>query len=233
MAEVEKSTMKAAADTADLIIFPPLARLTGQSAFSWEHFACAELRPRSGSRAETSSSPTRASGRSHTRELIRFDLCIGHVILLSSHIGLHVLSWHQLDVVTQLHELSSPKMGSGACLDPDQTRRKLLEERQQARSRKPLPQNGGSGRVNTVYLKDRFCDVQTDDPNLCHGTSPPRRSRLGPVPQGVESRPQHQSETYGSDLPFPESGHCERSRQVAFAAWKRRSLLTLVANAIG
>jgi hypothetical protein len=40
-------------------------------------------------------------------------------------------------------------MRSGACLDPDQTRSKLLEERQQA-----LPQNGRSGSVNTVYLTD-------------------------------------------------------------------------------
>src|SRR4051794_24450895 len=108
--------------------------------------------------------------------------------------------------MTQLHELSSPKMRSGACLDPDQTRRKLLEERQQARSRKPLPQNGRSGSVNTVYLKDRFCDVQTDDPNVCHGTSPPSEAeQIRSASAGVESRPQHQCRTLRPIPRFPKA----------------------------
>src|ERR1700754_1459675 len=98
--------------------------------------------------------------------------------------------------MTEPGELSGPIVGGRARLDPDQTRRKLLEVRQHACSREPLLQYRRAGIIQPVQLKDRLRYVQSDHANACHGSSPPsERSRLNPTPSPLESRPRHHLQT--------------------------------------
>jgi hypothetical protein len=71
-------------------------------------------------------------------------------------------------------ELARPMMRSGAGLNPNQTRRQLLEERQDIATLQLTADQHLAFRVDAVHLKNRLGDVET---NCGDYASPPRLQR--------------------------------------------------------
>jgi hypothetical protein len=87
-----------------------------------------------------------------------------------------------------------------------------LEKRQQARPPQSLPRNCRSVTINAVQLKDRLCDIQPDNTNRRHGTSPPlgRADQIG-LHLWVESSPRHAMGSFGRRYGKPR--HSSRGRK--------------------
>src|SRR4029450_2215103 len=65
-------------------------------------------------------------------------------------------------------QLARPVMRRSAGLDPDQARRQLLEERQNAAPPQLTADNHLALRINAMDLKHRLGDVETDSRNRLH-----------------------------------------------------------------
>jgi hypothetical protein len=59
----------------------------------------------------------------------------------------------------------------GASLDPNQTYRQFLEERQDGATLQLAADEHLASSINAVHLKDRFGDVETDCRDRLHGCS--------------------------------------------------------------
>src|SRR5215813_406077 len=104
--------------------------------------------------------------------------CVVGIVLLPLHIGLYVGRRHEPDLVTERLQFTRPVMGCGACFNADQARRQLLEERQHITALQLTPEDYIALRIDTVNLKDRLRDVETDRLNRLHSLAPPNRGRL-------------------------------------------------------
>jgi hypothetical protein len=91
------------------------------------------------------------------------------IVLLSFNVRLHVGRWHQPHGVAQRLQLARPMVRRGASLNADQAWRKLLEKRQDEATLQLTADDHLAGSINTMDLKDRFGDVETDCRNRLHG----------------------------------------------------------------
>ena len=98
--------------------------------------------------------------------------CIGGIIFLPLHKGLHILRRHQLHLVPQCSQLTRPVMGRGAGFHANKAGRQLLEQLQQLPTRQPAPQHCLALRVDTVNLENRLCQIQPNNRYLLHRHSP-------------------------------------------------------------
>src|SRR5215831_3031249 len=81
-------------------------------------------------------------------------LSIGHIVLLSLDVGLHVGRWHQPHPVTNGLQLARPIMRLGARLDANQAWRKLLEKRYDLATLQLPADNHLASSINAMHLKD-------------------------------------------------------------------------------
>src|SRR4030095_9468112 len=96
-------------------------------------------------------------------------------------------------------QLARPVMRRSAGLDPDQARRQLLEERQNAAPPQLTADNHLALRINAMDLKHRLGDVETDSRNRLHvgssETGPSKTPTFMALACRWRSRPQHQERT--------------------------------------
>src|SRR5712671_74964 len=124
-------------------------------------------------------------------------LRVGGIVLMALDVGLHILRWHQTDLMAQLGQLACPMVRRGTGLHADQAWRQSLEERRNLAAAKLLSDDDLLGRVNAVNLKHVFGDIQTDRGNLHVDGSPDvirlRRTTLWHLDAGSGRRPPHQT----------------------------------------
>src|SRR5712664_84478 len=151
-------------------------------------------------------------------------LRVGGIVLIALDVGLHILRWHQTDLVAQLRQLARPMVRRGTGLHADQAGRQSFEERYNLAAAKLLSDDDLLGRVNAVNLEHVLGDIQTDRGNLHVDGSPHvirlRRTTLWHCDAGSGRRPPHQQETHalqqniitvgpagpaGNMLPIPRS----------------------------
>src|SRR5262245_7041763 len=133
-------------------------------------------------------------------------LCIGGIVLLPLHAGLHIGWRHQPNLVTERLQFTGPVMGRSASFDTDQTGPQLLEEQQYMTALQLTAQGYIAFRIDTVNLKDRLRDVETDRLNRLHSLAPPNRgASTAPTSMALmrrwRSRPQHQQQTHYHEAP--------------------------------
>jgi hypothetical protein len=93
------------------------------------------------------------------------DLRVGGIVLIALDVSLHILRWHQTDLVTQLRQRARPMVRRGIGLHADQARRQSFEERHNLAAAKLFPDDDRLGRVNAVNLEHVLGDIQTDRGN--------------------------------------------------------------------
>src|SRR5262249_49828939 len=123
---------------------------------------------------------------------------IGSIVLVALDVRLHVLRRHQPHLVAKRAQLPPPVVRRRARLQANQTGRQSIEERQNLRTPKLLPQNRRSLCIDPVHLKNMLRQVQSDRSNLAHGWLPfaavSIRQQFGTqMPQG--GHPPHHSIT--------------------------------------
>ena len=85
-------------------------------------------------------------------------LSVSHIVLLTLDVGLHVGRRHQSHCMTKFLEFASPMVRRGASLDCNQTRWKLLEERQHGATLRLAADDHLASSINFVHLKHRLGD---------------------------------------------------------------------------
>ena len=98
-------------------------------------------------------------------------LGISGVILLPFDIGFDVGRRHQPYRMTKCLQLARPMVRRGASFDADQALRQLLEKRKDLATLQLAADDHLASSINSVNLKDRFGDVETDCRNRSHGGS--------------------------------------------------------------
>ena len=96
-------------------------------------------------------------------------LSVGHIVLLSLDVGLHVSWRHQPHGLAECLQLARPMVGRGAGLDSDQTGWKLLKERQDVATLQLPADNHQTASIHAMNLKNRLGDVETNCRNRLHG----------------------------------------------------------------
>ncbi len=126
-------------------------------------------------------------------------LRVGGIVLIALDVSLHILRWHQTDLVAQLRQLARPMVRRGTGLHADQARGQSFEERHNLAAAELFPDDDLLGRVNAVNLEHVLGDIQTDRGNLHVDGSPHvirlRRTTLWHFDAGSGRRPPHQSST--------------------------------------
>src|SRR5215475_6202922 len=141
-------------------------------------------------------------------------LSISGVVLLPLDVGLYVGRRHQPNSVANCLKLARPMVRRGASFDPNQARWQLLEEYQHISTLQLTPEHHMALRINTVNLKHRLCDIETDRRDHLHrrllrivgASSAPTSMALT---RRWRSRPQHQKQAcaaHGSCPPRAEGG---------------------------
>src|SRR5215470_2578472 len=105
-------------------------------------------------------------------------LCVGGVVLMPFHVGLHISRRHEPDLMTERLQFARPVMGRGTCFNADQARRQLLKERQHRAALQLAADEYIAFRIDAVNLKDRLCDIEADCRNRLHRLAPPNRGDL-------------------------------------------------------
>lgn len=100
---------------------------------------------------------------------------ISGVVLARLNVGLDELRRHQAHRVAHACELARPVVGAGACLDADEARRQVDEERGHLVTAKLLPQHSLAVLVDSMHLEHVLCQVDANSRNL-HGGRPSRFS---------------------------------------------------------
>ena len=85
-------------------------------------------------------------------------LSVSHIVLLTLDVGLHVGRRHQSHCMTKFLEFASPMVRRGVSLDCNQTRWKLLEERQHGATLRLAADDHLASSINFVHLKHRLGD---------------------------------------------------------------------------
>src|SRR5207244_10911256 len=127
-------------------------------------------------------------------------LGVGSIVLLPLDVRLHVGRRHQTHRMPQRFELARPMMRRSAGFDADEARRQPLKEWQNVPALELAANDHITCRVNSVDLKNRLCDVETDCRDCLHvwllrivGALPVPTSMA--LPCRWRSRPQHQKRT--------------------------------------
>ena len=89
-------------------------------------------------------------------------LSVSHVVLLPFDERLHVSRRHQPHRMSKGLQLARPMVRRGASLNPNQTRWKLLEERQHGAALQLAADDHLASSINSVHLKHRLGDVESD-----------------------------------------------------------------------
>src|SRR2546429_1677215 len=128
-------------------------------------------------------------------------LSVRSIILVSLDVGLHVGRRHQAHRMTKSLQFARPMMRRGAGFDTNEARRQLLKEWQNVPALKPAANDYITCSVNSVDLKNRLGDVETDCRDRLHvwllrivGASTAPTSMA--LPCRWRSRPQHQDRTH-------------------------------------
>src|SRR5262249_24039044 len=112
--------------------------------------------------------------RTHAGDLVeplaRF---VGGIVLMSLDIGLHVGWRHQAHGVSWRLKFARPMMRRSTGLDANEERRQLLKEGQHVPALQLTTKDHLTIRVNTMNLKDRLRDIETDSRNGLHDLAPP------------------------------------------------------------
>src|SRR6202521_141732 len=100
----------------------------------------------------------------------RFADCLGvsGIVLLPLDVGLHVGRWHQAHPMPKRLELARPMMRRCTGLDANETRRQLLEKRQNVAALQLTAYGHIAFRVDAMDLKNRLCDVETNCRDRLH-----------------------------------------------------------------
>src|SRR5256884_3776491 len=127
-------------------------------------------------------------------------LSVCSIVLLPLDVGLHVGRGHQADLMPKRFELARPMMRRSAGFDADEARRQPLKEWQNVPALELTVNDYITYRVNSVDLKNRLGDVETDCHDCLHVwllrivgalTAPTSMA----LPCRWRSRPQHQQRT--------------------------------------
>ena len=112
--------------------------------------------------------------KTHRRPLNRFadrSRIVG-VILAALQISLHIARRHQSNCVPEPLQLSAPMMRCRTRLDPNKAGRKIGKELQNLRTTDTLADYHRAIRIDTVNLKHRLRNIETNRANLAHGRLP-------------------------------------------------------------
>src|SRR5207253_4152004 len=143
-------------------------------------------------------------------------LSVRSIILVSLDVGLHVGRRHQAHRMTKSLQFARPMMRRGAGFDTNEARRQLLKEWQNVPALKPAANDYITCSVNSVDLKNRLGDVETDCRDRLHVwllrivgalTAPTSMA----LPCRWRSRPQHQKPTCDREQ--------SQSRAINVGAW--------------
>src|SRR5258708_19736282 len=96
-------------------------------------------------------------------------LRVGGIVLIALDVGLHILRWHQTDLVAQLRQLTRPMMRRGTGLHADEARRQSFEESYNLAAPKFLPDDDLLACVNPVTLNPLLANIQPNTGTL-HST---------------------------------------------------------------
>src|SRR6266508_4915488 len=105
-------------------------------------------------------------------------LSVHSIILVSLDVGLHVGRRHQAHRMTKSLQFARPMMRRGAGFDTNEARRQLLKEWQNVPALELTSNDYITCRVNSVDLKNRLGDIETDCRDRLHGWLPPNRGGL-------------------------------------------------------
>ena len=127
-------------------------------------------------------------------------LGVSGIILLSLDVRLHISRRHQANGMAERLELARPVMRRRTGLDTNQARRQLLEERQNITALQLAAEDDIALRIDTVNLKNRLRDIETDCRNRLHDWLLRIVGALtAPTSMALtcrwRSRPQHQKRT--------------------------------------
>src|SRR6516225_9613343 len=135
-----------------------------------------------------------------SRDRFANGLSVCSIVLLPLDVGLHVGRRHQTHGMPQRSELARPMMRRSAGFDTDEARRQLLKEWQNVPALELAANDHITCRVNSVNLKNRLPDIETDCRDSLHiwllqivGASTAPTSMA--LPCRWRSRPQHQNRT--------------------------------------
>src|SRR4029077_14705273 len=128
-------------------------------------------------------------------------LGVGSIVLLPLDVRLHVGRRHQTHRMPQRFELARPMMRRSTSFDADEARRQPLKEWQNVPALELTANDYTTCRVNSVDLKNRLGDIETNCRDRLHVwllrivgalTAPTSMA----LPCRWRSRPQHQKPTY-------------------------------------
>ena len=102
--------------------------------------------------------------------------CIGHVVLLPFHIGLHIGGRDQPNVMTERKDFPRPVMRGAAGFHAHKTARQTGHELQHLVAPQPLTKNDPASGIGAVQLKYRLgqinpecCNLHVDGSRSCVG----------------------------------------------------------------
>ena len=100
-------------------------------------------------------------------------LGVGHVVLLTPNVGLHILCRDQPHGVVQLRDLPAPAMRRRASFHGHHARRFFRQKGQELRARQLLPESDRVICAGAVELERALCQANTDDGNILQVDVPP------------------------------------------------------------
>src|SRR5262245_46235476 len=106
--------------------------------------------------------------KSHRRPANRLAdrLRIGRIVLVALDIGLHVLRWHQPNLMAEPRQLTGPVVRRGARFHANQAWRQPGEELDHLAAAKRLPDDHLLARINAVNLEHVLRKIKTNRGNL-------------------------------------------------------------------
>jgi hypothetical protein len=105
-----------------------------------------------------------------SRDRFANSLSVSRIVLLTLDVGLHVSRRHQSHGMAKCLQFARSMVRRCARLNADQTRRQLLEERQDRAALQLAADNHLTSGINSVNLEDRLGDVETDCRDRLHGS---------------------------------------------------------------
>ena len=90
----------------------------------------------------------------------------GGIMFVGFDVGSDIASWHQSGVMTELRQLTRPKMRSPASFEADKARRNIGEETQHLASSKLSAENRPAIGVDAMHLEPSFRRIESDRCNV-------------------------------------------------------------------
>src|SRR5436190_24402918 len=160
------------------------------------------------------------------RDRLADSLGVGSIVLLPLDVRLHVGRRHQTHRMPQRFELARPMMRRSAGFDADEARRQPLKEWQNVPALELTANDYITCRVNSVDLKNRLGDIETNCRDRLHVwllrivgalTAPTSMA----LPCRWRSRPQHHEPTYAVQQNVPLFNHLVGEREQL--VWNRNA----------